>query len=309
MGLHPAQLLSIRACNVQPVAAAAACLEHLHALPGNRPLVFAARSSLSASQCTLGTLPAGEAALALLRVAASEQPDAVLTSLSICLTAAPKAPRTVLSSLAADAGLASWGLNASCMYSQRLVPFTQSASQHATASSSSMSPACAGEAVITGGLGSLGRLAATWLNQRTDAPPPTLLLSRTGRPSSDQGMAALFGAALHVKAARCDVSVRSETAMCSARRMGVVLHAGGVLADGLLGRQSLSTLREAFAAKVAGWMGVASRVAQSPVQAAVLFSSIAGLIGSGGQGSYAAANAALDGASTACSDLVRSRRW
>lgn len=309
MGLLPAQLLSMRNCDVQPVAAAAACLEHLHALPGNRILVFAARSSLAAGQCTLGTLPAGGAALALLRVAASERPDAVLTSLSICLTAAPGAPRAVLSSLAAVAGLAIWDLNASCLYTQRLVPLTQRASQHATAFLSRMSPACGGEAGITGGLGGLGRLAAIWLLQGTEAPPPTLLLSRTGRPSSGQGMAALFGAAPHVKAARCDVSVRSETAVCSARRMEVLLHAGGVLADGLLGRQSLSTLREAFAAKVAGWMGVASRLAQSPVQAAMLFSSIAGLIGSGGQGSYAAANAALDGASRACSDMVRSRRW
>ena len=294
---------------MQPFAAAAACLEHLHALPGNRPIIFAARSSPAASQCTLGTLPAGEAALALPRVAASEQPDAVLSSLSICLTAAPDAPRTVLASLAADAEVAMWDLNASCLYSQRLVPLTQRPSQHATMFPSSMSPVCSGEAVITGGLGGLGRLAATWLLQRTDAPPPTLLLSRTGRPSSSQGMAALFEAASYISAARCDVSVRSEVALCSARRMEVLLHAGGVLADGLLGRQSLGTLREAFSAKVAGWMGIAPRLAQSPMQAAVLFSSIAGLIGSGGQGSYAAANAALDGASRACSDLVRSRRW
>ena len=309
MGVHSAHLLSIRHCNVQPFAAAAACLEQLQLLPDNKPFVFAACSSLAGSQCTLGTVLAGEAALALPHVAASERPDAVLTSLRICLTAAPEAPRAVLSSLAADAGLARWDLNASCLFSQRLVPLTQSASQHARASSSRLSPAVGGEAVITGGLGGLGRLSTIWLLQGINAPPHTLLLSRSSRPSAAQGTAALFGGAQHISAARCDVSVRSEMAACSARRMGVLFHAGGVLADGLLGRQSLSMLREAFAAKVAGWMGIASRLAQSPVQAAVLFSSIAGLIGSGGQGSYAAANAALDGASRACSDLVRSRGW
>ena len=164
--------------------------------------------------------------------------------------------------------------------------------------------------MITGGLGGLGRLSTIWLLQGISAPPHTLLLSRSGRPSSGQGMAALVGATPHISAARCDVSMRSE-AVC-------VQHAAhgeycsmleGVLADGLLGRQSLSMLREACAAKVAGWMGIVSRLSPSPMQAAVLFSSIAGLLGSGGQGSYAAANAALDGASRACSDLVRSRRW
>ena len=297
--------LKIRNRNMQPVAAAAACLQRLRALPDNGLFVFAARSSVAASQCTSATLPAGEAALALLRVAASERPDAVLTGLSICPTAAPGYPHAMLASLAADAAPASWDLSGGCLHSQRLLPLTHSVSQHATMFFCRMSPGLGGEAVIIGGLGGLGRLSTIWLLQGTDAPPPMLLLSRAGRPSSDQDMAALCGAAALVSVARCDVATRSEAGACNARRMVILFHAGGVLADGLLGRQSLSMLREAFAAKVAGWEGAVSHLPRSPVEAALLFSSIAGLVGSSGQGSYAAANAALDAAARACSDLVR----
>ena len=308
-GRRKANSLKMQNGNMQPVAAAAACLRRLQALPDERSVVFAARSSLSTSQCSSGSPPADEAALALLRVAASERPHAMLTCLSICLAAAPGSHHLMLPSLDADLGLVSWDLSGSCLHSQRLLPLSDGAGQHATTFSCRMPPGLGGEAVVVGGLGALGRLSVLWLLQGTDAPPRMLLLTRAGRPSSDQDMAALCGAAALVRAARCDVAVRSEAAACSARRMAVLLHAGGVLADGLLGGQSLSKLREAFAAKLAGWEGVVSRPSRSPVQGAVLFSSIAGLIGSGGQGSYAAANAALDAAARACSDLVCGKIW
>lgn len=73
-----------------------------------------------------------------------------------------------------------------------------------------------------------------------------------------------------------------------------LVHAGGVLQDGLLPNQDLKTLRRVFAPKLAGARHLAAAVAAGPPAVAAAFSSIAGVLGSPGQGNYAAVNAALD---------------
>ena len=71
------------------------------------------------------------------------------------------------------------------------------------------------------------------------------------------------------------------------------LHAGGVLRDSLLLKQSASSIRTVFAPKLGG-LGTAGRLlAALPVSQASAFSSISALIGSPGQSNYAAANAAM----------------
>ena len=64
--------------------------------------------------------------------------------------------------------------------------------------------------------------------------------------------------------------------------------------DALLAKQGPGAMREVFAPKASGAMELASLAAGAPVGASVLFSSVAGLLGSGGQASYSAANAAMD---------------
>ena len=73
-----------------------------------------------------------------------------------------------------------------------------------------------------------------------------------------------------------------------------VLHAGGVLEPGVLGSITPRSVRAEFAGKVAGSAALLAAVAAAPLRACSLFSSLAALSGSGGQGSYAAANAVLD---------------
>ena len=73
-----------------------------------------------------------------------------------------------------------------------------------------------------------------------------------------------------------------------------LLHAGGLLEDALLPRQSLGGLRRVFAPKLAGLLKLAAACAAGPPSTVALFSSIASLLGSPGQANYAAANAALD---------------
>ncbi len=92
----------------------------------------------------------------------------------------------------------------------------------------------------------------------------------------------------------------------------MVLHAGGMLADATIPKQSLSTIRQVFAAKVDAARHVRSSTACEPVTSTVLFSSVASLLGSAGQANYSAANGALDGLAAlwaAQGSSVSSMQW
>ena len=79
------------------------------------------------------------------------------------------------------------------------------------------------------------------------------------------------------------------------------LHASGVLQDALLGNQTLSGIRTVLAAKASGAQTLMHALQRLPLGFTTLFSSVAGLLGSAGQGNYAAANAILDSmAATSC---------
>lgn len=72
------------------------------------------------------------------------------------------------------------------------------------------------------------------------------------------------------------------------------LHAGGVLQDSSLPRQSCEGIRSVFAPKVKGAAALLSCTPLTPLRAVSYFTSIASLFGSRGQTNYAAANAVLD---------------
>ncbi len=73
-----------------------------------------------------------------------------------------------------------------------------------------------------------------------------------------------------------------------------VIHSGGVLADASLQNQTAHGVRTSFAPKVSSaklWEGTAT---MQPASVHIAFSSVAALIGSGGQTNYCMANAVLD---------------
>lgn len=72
------------------------------------------------------------------------------------------------------------------------------------------------------------------------------------------------------------------------------MHAGGLLKDASLPKQSLSGIREVFAAKVDPLRHLFNHTFSSQVKETLVFSSTASLLGPAGQANYAAANAALD---------------
>jgi acyl carrier protein len=73
-----------------------------------------------------------------------------------------------------------------------------------------------------------------------------------------------------------------------------VVHAAGVLDDGVLAEQSAERFARVLAAKVDGACHLDRLTRAADLDFFVLFSSVAGALGSAGQGGYAAANACLD---------------
>ena len=74
-----------------------------------------------------------------------------------------------------------------------------------------------------------------------------------------------------------------------------VVHAAGVLDDGIALQQTRARLRTVLAPKVLGGWHLHALTAGRKLDFFVMFSSAAGLLGSPGQSNYAAANAGLDG--------------
>jgi acyl transferase domain-containing protein/NADPH:quinone reductase-like Zn-dependent oxidoreductase/acyl carrier protein len=151
--------------------------------------------------------------------------------------------------------------------------------------------------LLTGGTGGLGLVTGQWLVE--GGAGCVVLASRGGKVSADDavGLAQLSGC--DVRAARCDAvegaDIRRLTAgIRTQRRLAGIWHAAGVLSDGLLRMQTANTIRRVYAPKVHGAWNVQQSCATTPLDAFVLFSSIASLVGGGGQSNYAAANSCLD---------------
>ncbi|KAF3469306.1 SDR family NAD(P)-dependent oxidoreductase [Streptomyces sp. Tu 3180] len=152
--------------------------------------------------------------------------------------------------------------------------------------------------VVSGGSGALGLVAAEFLAHR--GARHVVLLSRSARPGSPVPPAvAELRRSARVEWMTCDVSdprsvrrARDAIAKAGMPAVAGVVHAAGVLADGMLAHQSEQKLRQAYGAKVDGAKNLRSVFA--PPDFLVLFSSAASLFGAAGQASHAAANATLD---------------
>jgi myxalamid-type polyketide synthase MxaE and MxaD len=153
--------------------------------------------------------------------------------------------------------------------------------------------------LVTGGLGALGLLVARWLVEH--GARHLVLVGRRGPDdAAEQELQALRGAGAEVRVARADVSdelalaqVIADAAMSMPPLRGVV-HAAGALDDATLGTLDPARLLAILEPKVLGGWNLHNLTADLPLDFFVLFSSLAGTLGSPGQGNYAAANAFLD---------------
>ncbi|CAL9356448.1 SDR family NAD(P)-dependent oxidoreductase [Streptomyces sp. enrichment culture] len=158
----------------------------------------------------------------------------------------------------------------------------------------------AGTVLVTGATGTLGRLFARHLVTAHGARH-LLLVSRRGRdaagmPELEVELAA-HGAAVSVVV--CDTADRTAVAALldaipSEHPLTAVLHTAGVLDDGTLHALTARQLDDVLRPKVDAARHLHELTADLDLDAFVLFSSLAGTVGTAGQANYAAANTYLD---------------
>ncbi|MFE1291211.1 SDR family NAD(P)-dependent oxidoreductase [Streptomyces sp. NPDC058751] len=156
-----------------------------------------------------------------------------------------------------------------------------------------------GTVLITGGLGAVGRNIARLLAE--SGVPRLLLTSRQGPgdPRAAEVVAELTSLGTEAEIARCDVGDAAALARVLARvgdalPLRGVVHCAGVLDDGVIAELTPERLARVLHPKADGAAHLHRLTADTPLDLFLLVSSAAGVLGSPGQGNYAAANVFLD---------------
>ncbi|CAD6592399.1 MAG: hypothetical protein ASARMPRED_006249 [Alectoria sarmentosa] len=157
-----------------------------------------------------------------------------------------------------------------------------------------------GAVLITGGLGGIGKQVARWLAS-THHIHDLVLTSRRGIEAPDAK--ALVNELMQLGATAtivaCNVgdlnSLKSVMAMFTKERpLRGVIHAAGVVDNGVLSTMTPQRCATTFASKVDGAWNLHQLTRDMDLDLFVMFSSISGVLGMVGLGNYAAANTFLD---------------
>ncbi|QUX26966.1 SDR family NAD(P)-dependent oxidoreductase [Nocardiopsis akebiae] len=154
--------------------------------------------------------------------------------------------------------------------------------------------------LLTGGLGGLGTLVARDMAAKADGV--TLVLAGRSPLSAEQEdvLDALRAQGAEARYERVDVAdgpaVRSlvEGILREEGALHGIVHAAGILRDGLVRNKTEQQCHEVLAPKVAGMVNLDEASRGVPLDFLVAFSGAAGVFGNTGQADYAAANAFLD---------------
>jgi len=178
---------------------------------------------------------------------------------------------------------------------QRLLPFTPETRACTTA----VSLRADSTYLITGGLGGLGLATATWMAQR--GARHLVLLGRSEPSPRAKGIVdQMQDEGIDVVIEQADVSDPAQLEQVFLRidrnmpMLRGVIHAAGVLDDGALLNLDPVRMKNVMAPKVEGAWNLHTATANRPLDFFVLFSSAVSVLGSPGQGNYAAASAYLD---------------
>ncbi|WP_281198831.1 type I polyketide synthase [Micromonospora pallida] len=156
-----------------------------------------------------------------------------------------------------------------------------------------------GTALVTGGTGALGGHMARWL--AANGASHLVLLSRRGRQADGiaELEAELTGLGARVTVAACDAADRDALAAVIAdlpaeHPLTAVVHTAAVLDDSVISALTLDQVDFALGAKVTAAVNLHDLTRAHDLDAFVLFSSMAGTVGSSGVGNYAPGNAYLN---------------
>ncbi|MEU4181539.1 type I polyketide synthase, partial [Streptomyces sp. NPDC026589] len=271
------------------------------------PLVVVTRGAVPAGGDADVTDPAGAAVWGLVRAAQAENPDRIVLVDLDPVGSAGAGP--VLGPVLAT-GEPLVAVRGTALSAPRLVraaaveaePVVDADAGAETRTGSAYVFAPGGTVLVTGGTGSLGVLVARHLVD-VHGVRHLLLVSRRGPDA--EGAAELasglreLGAVVTVSA--CDVADRDAVAALLAavpveHPLTGVVHLAGVLDDGVIGALTPERIDGVFAPKVTavGHLDELTRELVPQLASFIVFSSAAALLGSAGQGSYAAANSYLD---------------
>jgi len=153
--------------------------------------------------------------------------------------------------------------------------------------------------LITGGLGALGLKIANWLV--TQGAKYLVLTSRRGASEKTQPVIKqLEEKNVQVLIVQGDVSRQEAVASALATinttmpPLRGIIHAAGILDDGVLLQQTWERFSRVMAPKVAGAWNLHRLTQDFPLDFFICFSSMVSLLGSAAQGNYVAANAFMD---------------
>ncbi|WP_461000483.1 type I polyketide synthase [Streptomonospora sediminis] len=153
-----------------------------------------------------------------------------------------------------------------------------------------------GTVLVSGGAGALGTEVARWLARL--GAEHVLLLSRSGA-GADTAAELRAGFGTEVTLAKCDVTDPAELGgvlggIPERYPLTAVIHAAGVLDDGMLETMTPDRLESVFGPKAQGAWHLHRLTEDHDLDRFVMFSSVAATWGNAGQANYAAANAYLD---------------
>ena len=154
-----------------------------------------------------------------------------------------------------------------------------------------------GTVLVTGGLGALGAATAAWLAAKG---AKRLVLASRHAKDDHPVVLELRKSGVDVCVEQVDVASAEQLERLLDRirskhpPLNAIFHAAGVLQDAVLGREEWSNYTKSTAAKLEGAWNLHRLTQSDPVKLMVFFSSAASILGSAGQGSYAASNAFLD---------------
>lgn len=152
--------------------------------------------------------------------------------------------------------------------------------------------------LVTGGLSGLGLITAVRLAEQ-GARHLVLVGRRAPAPAAEGRLDDLRAQGVHVQVCQADMSRADEVARVLSligdeHPLRGIVHAAGVLEDGALQQQSWVRFARPLEPKVDGAWALHQLTQDVPLDFFVLYSSIASVLGSSGQGNHAAANAFLD---------------